>query len=85
MHKDSKWAKNILALQEIDKRNINEKWDMGKTVNDKVFFPLSNDWRKKETREADCTERIDALLKDLVVCSCTTFSLAEQHIPIYKE
>ena len=50
----------------IDKRNTNGKWDMGKTVNDKVYFPLSNDWRKKETREADCTERIDTLLNDLL-------------------
>ena len=49
-----------------DKMNINGKWDMGKIVNDKVYFPLSNDWRKKEVREADCTERIDNLLKDLV-------------------
>ncbi len=46
-------------------RNINGKWDMGKGVNDRVYFPLSDDWRKKETREADCTERIRALLKDL--------------------
>jgi hypothetical protein len=23
---------------------------MGKTVNDKVYFPLSDNWRKKETR-----------------------------------
>ena len=50
----------------IHNRNIDGKWDMGKTVNDKVYFPLSNDWRKNETREADCTERIDALLKDLL-------------------
>ncbi len=50
----------------IDNRNIDGKWDMGKTVNDKVYFPLSNDWRRKETREADCTERIEALLKDLL-------------------
>ena len=48
-----------------EKRNTNGKWDMGKTVNDKVYFPLSDDWRKLETREADCTERIDALLKAL--------------------
>lgn len=47
--------------------NINGKWDMGKTANDKVYFPLSDDWRKQETREADCTERIEALLRDLVV------------------
>ena len=51
----------------ISKRNINGKWDMGKTVNDKVYFPLSDGWRKQETREADCTERIEALLRDLVV------------------
>ncbi len=49
----------------IDNKKINGKWDMGKTVNDKVYFPLSDDWRKQKTREADCTERIDALLRDL--------------------
>lgn len=42
------------------------KWDMGKSVNDKVYFPLSDDWRKKEIREADCTERIEKLLKELL-------------------
>lgn len=46
-------------------RNENGKWDMGKTVNDKVYFPLSDDWRKQETREADCTERIGKLLSEL--------------------
>lgn len=45
-------------------RNENGKWDMGKSVNDKVYFPLSDDWRKSETREADCTERIEALLRN---------------------
>lgn len=49
-----------------DRRNKNGKWDMGKTVNDKVYFPLSDDWRKQETREADCTERIEAILNDLL-------------------
>ena len=48
-----------------EKRNIDGKWDMGKIVNDKIYFPLSDDWRKKERREADCTERIEALLKEL--------------------
>ena len=46
-------------------RNENGKWDMGKAVNDKVYFPLSDDWRKKEAREADCTERIGKLLLKL--------------------
>lgn len=45
--------------------NRSEKgsWDMGKTVNDKVYFPLSDDWRKAESREADCTERVEKLLR----------------------
>ncbi len=46
-------------------RNENGKWDMGKSVNDKVYFPLSDDWRKSETREADCTERVEKLLRML--------------------
>lgn len=46
-------------------RNENGKWDMGKLVNDKVYFPLSNDWRRKENREADCTERIEYILNVL--------------------
>lgn len=42
-------------------------WDMGSTVKDHVYFPLSDDWRKKEARVSDCTERIDALLRKLTV------------------
>lgn len=42
MHKDGKWAKQIIALQDDE-----GKWDMGKSVNDKMYFPLSDDWRKK--------------------------------------
>lgn len=45
-----------------ENRNENGKWDMGKTVKDNLYFPLSESWRKKETREADCTERILNLL-----------------------
>lgn len=46
-------------------RNENGKWDMSKAVNDKLYFPLSDDWRKSEIREADCTERIENILKQL--------------------
>ena len=46
-------------------RNENGKWDMSKSVNDKVYFPLSDDWRKNETREADCTERIEKILNSI--------------------
>lgn len=43
-------------------KNENGKWDMGKSANDNVYFPLSDNWRKQETREADCTERIMCFL-----------------------
>ena len=46
-------------------RNERGQWDMGKAVNDKLCFPLSDDWRRAETREADCTERITRLYNTL--------------------
>lgn len=49
----------------IGQKNENGTWDLGKTANDKVYFPLSDDWRKESTREADCTERIGALLRTI--------------------
>lgn len=57
---------NFVADWLNDNRNENGKWDMGKMANDKVYFPLSDDWRKRETREADCTERITKLLDELL-------------------
>jgi len=49
----------------LSNRNENGKWDMGPKANDKIYFPLSDDWRKAQTRETDCTERIGALLDSL--------------------
>lgn len=46
-------------------RNENGKWDLGRDAKDGVYFPLSDDWRKRETREADCTERVERLLHKL--------------------
>jgi hypothetical protein len=51
------WLKN--------NRNKNGKWDLGPSANDKVYFPLSDDWRKTETREDDCTFRVQRLLGEL--------------------
>lgn len=65
-YKSAKAELKFVADWLVDKRELNGKWDMGKTVNDKVYFPLSDDWRKIKTRKADCTERIEALLKELV-------------------
>jgi hypothetical protein len=46
-------------------KNENEKWDMGKNAKDGLYYPLSDDWRKKEKREFDCTYRISNLLQKL--------------------
>ena len=47
-------------------KNVSGKWDMGSIVNDKIYFPLSDNWRKTETREVDCTERISRILDKLI-------------------
>lgn len=53
----------------VDWLALNQKrdgtWDMGNSVNDKVYFPLSDDWRRTSVREADCTERIVKLIQKL--------------------
>ncbi|NYB74060.1 hypothetical protein HZF24_07880 [Sedimentibacter hydroxybenzoicus DSM 7310] len=46
-------------------KNQDGKWDMGSVTNDKIYFPLSDNWRKKETRESDCTERITKIILSL--------------------
>ena len=51
------------VLDWLDKnKKTNGRWDMGGSVSDKVYFPLSDHWRKREMREADCTERISNLI-----------------------
>lgn len=46
-------------------RSENETWDLGAAANDKIYLPLSDNWRMKETRTTDCTERITKLLNNL--------------------
>jgi len=41
-----------------NQRNERGLWDMGPAVKDQIQFPLSDSWRRKETREQDSTERI---------------------------
>lgn len=49
----------------LSQRNDRGTWDMGSSVNDKIYFPLSDNWRKQETREADCTYRIQSFLSKI--------------------
>jgi len=69
MHKDTKWAKQIIAMQEED-----GKWGSFHTLSvssgrpittEQALRRLSDDWRKQGTREADCTERISNLISML--------------------
>lgn len=46
-------------------RKPSGKWDMGPATNDQIYFPLSDDWRSKYSRENDCTERIEQLMNKL--------------------
>lgn len=46
-------------------RGEDGQWDMGPQVKDNVYFPLSDSWKKREYRKADCTQRIATLLNKL--------------------
>ncbi|MDL2319135.1 hypothetical protein LJC74_08720 [Eubacteriales bacterium OttesenSCG-928-A19] len=37
-------------------------WDMGASARDGVYFPLSDSWRTRQSRVADCTARVEQLL-----------------------
>lgn len=43
----------------------NGQWDLGTQVNDGVYFPLSDSWRKAKDRRHDCTMRIERLIISL--------------------
>ena len=43
----------------------NEQWDLSSKAKDNLYFPLSDSWRSAETRKADCTEKISAIIKKL--------------------
>jgi|LAHS01.1.fsa_nt_gb hypothetical protein len=66
----SKYRNNLYKLKFAaewieNNRNVNGKWDMGSSANDKVYFPLSDSWQRKNVREADCTYRIQNLLNSI--------------------
>lgn len=51
------WLKN--------QQDENGLWDMGPTVKDGIYYPLSDSWRKIEDRKRDCTSRVVRLLDKL--------------------
>ncbi len=51
----------------IENRAPDGTWDLGKEVNDKMHFPLSDDWRTADKRKKDSTEWIQALVNQLTI------------------
>lgn len=49
----------------LQNRDADGMWDLSSAAKDGVTFPLSDSWRKAETRKADCTARILRLMKKL--------------------
>lgn len=49
----------------LNNKSENGEWDLGTSVKDGVYFPLSESWRKPEYRISDCTTRIELLLGKL--------------------
>ena len=43
----------------------NGQWDLGPKAKDNLYFPLSDSWRNAEYRKADCTDKIDSIIKRL--------------------
>ncbi|MBR3927375.1 MAG: hypothetical protein IKJ65_00075 [Clostridia bacterium] len=51
----------------IENRAQDGAWDFGKDANDKIHFPLSDDWRTTDKRKKDSTEWIQALVNHLTI------------------
>lgn len=68
----ARYRKNRSKLQFVvdwlnENKDKNGQWDLGKSAKDNIYFPLSNSWRKDEYRKADCTERINSLIKSILL------------------
>ena len=48
-------------------RDGDGSWDMGPQARDGVYFPLSDSWRSAALRRADCTYRVERLLRRLEI------------------
>jgi len=50
----------------LNKNRLDESsWDMGSSIKDGIYMPLSDDWRKTVNRVTDCTYRIKRLIKEI--------------------
>jgi len=49
----------------LEHQDEDGRWDLGAHAKDGISFPLSDDWRRSETRRMDCTQRVVRLLNKL--------------------
>ncbi len=61
-YKQNKNKLQFVAEWINNNKNDNGTWDMGGSVRDFVYFPLSDSWRNKESRVFDCTYRVEKIL-----------------------
>lgn len=47
-------------------RDSNGGWDLGTKAKDNIYLPLSDSWRSKTHRKADCTYRVSSILEKLM-------------------
>ena len=61
-------ARNKLAFaaEWLDEHRLSDgRWDLGPKANDGIYLPLSDSWRKADTRIADCTEWISTIMENI--------------------
>ena len=65
----SSYKNNLHKLKFVSDWLLNNQsenaWDMGAAANDGVYFPLSDSWRRTDTRKMDCTYRIQKIVDSL--------------------
>ncbi len=66
----SSYRRNISKLQYVVDWLASNKdelgcWDMGRSVRDQIYFPLSDTWKHERNRVLDCTFRIQKLISSL--------------------
>lgn len=64
-YKNSKGNLQYVTDWLIENRLEDGCWDMGSKAKDKIWFPLSDNWKNRELRRKDCTYRIESLLSKI--------------------
>ncbi|MEL7603662.1 MAG: hypothetical protein AAGU77_10960, partial [Bacillota bacterium] len=64
-YRQSRSQLRFAAYWLLSHQNADGTWDMGASAADRVIFPLSDFWRDRRRRVADCTYRIGRIIEAL--------------------